>query len=271
MQKISENVFVETGFHSSNVGFVVTGAGVVMIDAPQLPADAIKWRDIIAQHGPVKYLINTEPHPDHTAGNYFFDTTVIAHSGIRETMLHSSTQSVKDMVARVSPADSPMVEDYHYRLPGITFSDSMDIHLADHTFLLINMPGHTRFQTAVYIPREKVVFTSDNVFGRVQAWMQEALPYEWLASLKKLAELDADVLVPGHGSVCTREYLPEMSAFIQDWIDAVKSAIDQGLSLEEAQNRISFIDRYPMEPGSEMMGQLIQKVNVARLFQVLKG
>jgi cyclase len=270
MQKVSQNIFVETGFRGSNVGFVVTGDGVVMIDSPQLPANAVKWRDIIARHGPVKYIINTEPHPDHTTGNYFFDGTVIAHEGIRETMLKSSVQSVKDMVARVSQGDFHLVENYQYKLPSITFSEKLDLHIADHTFHLINMPGHTRFQTAVYIPEERVVFTSDNIFCGVQAWMQEALPYEWLDSLKKLAEMDADVLVPGHGSLCTRDYLPEMASFIQDWIDAVKGALKLGLSVEEAQNTISFIDRYPMEPGSEAMGQLIQKVNVARLYQVLK-
>jgi cyclase len=271
MQQISKNVFVETGFRGSNVGFAATGDGVVMIDSPQLPGNAIKWRDIIARHGPVKYIINTEPHPDHTTGNYFFDGTVIAHVGIRETMLKSSAQSVKDMVARVSQGDFHLVENYQYKLPAITFSDRLDLHLASHTFHLINMPGHTRFQTAVYIPEEKVVFTSDNIFCKVQAWMQEAMPFEWLASLKNLSELDADVLVPGHGSLCTRDYLPEMAAFIQDWIDAVNDAIKKGWSVEEAQDRISFIDRYPMEPGSEAMGQFIQKVNVARLYQVLKG
>jgi len=271
MQKVSENVFVETGFHSCNAGFVVTGSGVVMIDSPQQPAEALKWREIIARHGPVKYLINTEPHPDHTTGNAFFDGSVIAHTGIRETMLKSSPQTVKDMVARVSPGDSPLVENYQFKLPEITFDDRLDLHLGGHTFHLINMPGHTRFQTAVFIPEERGVFTSDNIFGRVQAWLQEALPDEWLASLKKLAELDADVLVPGHGSLCTRDYIPEMAAFIQDWVEAVKGALGRGLSLEQAQHTISFIDRYPLEPGSEAMGQLIQMVNVARLYQVLKG
>jgi cyclase len=271
MQKISRNVYVETGYRGSNVGFVVTGDGVVMIDSPQHPADAVKWREAVSPHGPVKYLINTEPHPDHTTGNYFFEGTVVAHEGIRQAMLKSSSQSVKDMVARVSPADSHLVENYRIKLPAITFSERLDLHLAAHTFHLITMPGHTRFQTAVHIPEERVVFTSDNIFGKVQAWMHEALPFEWLASLKKLAELDADVLVPGHGSLCTREYLPEMAAFIQDWIDAVNDAIKKGWSVEEAQDRINFIDRYPMEPGSEAMGQLIQKINVARLYQVLKS
>ena len=50
-------------------------------------------------------------------------------------------------------------------------------YLGDYSFQLIHMPGHTAFQTAVYIPQERLVFTSDNVFCRVQALLSEALPF----------------------------------------------------------------------------------------------
>ncbi len=78
------------------------------------------------------------------------------------------------------------------------------------------------------------------------------------------------MLVPGHGKPCDRSYLPEMSAFVQDWIDTVTASIKQGISLEEAQDKISLLDRYPMEAGSEPMGQQVQRMNVARLYEVLK-
>jgi hypothetical protein len=61
-----------------------------------------------------------------------------------------------------------------------------------------------------------------------------------------------------------------MSTFIQEWIDAVTGAINQGMSLEEAQEKISLLDRYPMSPGNESRGLELQRMNVARLYQVLK-
>ena len=61
-----------------------------------------------------------------------------------------------------------------------------------------------------------------------------------------------------------------MSAFIQAWIDAVAAAINQGMSLEQAQNKVSLLDRYPMENGSEAMAREVQRMNVARLYEVLK-
>ncbi len=85
-----------------------------------------------------------------------------------------------------------------------------------------------------------------------------------------MQELEADVLVPGHGVICDRSYIPEMSTFIQAWIDAVSAAIKKGMSLEEAQDKVSLLDRYPMEVGSEPMAQQVQRMNVARLYEVLK-
>jgi len=55
MQKVTDNVYAETEFAGCNPGFVVTSEGVVMIDTPQMPVDAIKWRDEIAKHGHVRY------------------------------------------------------------------------------------------------------------------------------------------------------------------------------------------------------------------------
>ena len=132
------------------------------------------------------------------------------------------------------------------------------------------MPGHTAFQVAVYIPEERVAFTSDNIFHKVQAALNEALPFKWLDSLKQIQKFEADILVPGHGSLCDRSYIPEMSAFIQAWIDEASAAIDKGMTLEEAQNKISFLDRYPMGKGGESRAQMIQHANVARLYEVLK-
>ena len=270
MQKITDNVYAETGFRGCNPGFVVTREGVVMIDTPQIPTDAVKWRDEIAKHGPVRYLINTEPHGDHISGNYFFEGTVVAHEGTREAILAASVEQLKERLKQTAPDSLSLMEGFSYRPPTITLSQRLTLYLGDHTFQLIHVPGHTPYQVAVCIPEERVVFTSDNVFGKVQAWLHQALPYEWLDSLQRIQELEADVLVPGHGSICDRSFLPEMSAFIQAWIDAVTAAIDQGMSLEEAQDKVSLLDRYPMETGSEPMAQMVQRMNVERLYEVLK-
>ncbi|MFC1902074.1 MBL fold metallo-hydrolase [Chloroflexota bacterium] len=269
MQKITDNVYVETEFTGCNTGFVVTTEGVVVIDSPQTPTDALKWRDEAAKHGPVKYLINTEPHDDHFAGNHFFQGTVVSHEGIREAVLAASVERYKELLRQIKPESLALMEGFRFRPPDITFSQRLTLYLGDHSFQLIHAPGHSPFQVVVYIPEERVAFTSDNVFYKLQSVLRQALPYESLDALKLIGELEADVLVPGHGDTCDRSYLPEMAAFIQEWIDAVNAAIASGMSLEEAQEKISFADRYPNIPGAPFTLEDVQRMNVARLYEML--
>ena len=269
MQQVSANVYAETGFGGCNPGFVTTADGIVMIDTPMMPSDAIKWRDLIQEIGEVRYVINTEPHADHYTGNAFFPGTVIAHHGTREALSTVSEADIIERVKAMDPEGLPLMDGYRLKRPTITFTEKLSIYLGNHTFELIHLPGHTPSETAVYIPEERVVFTGDNVFYKIQTWFHEADPEAWLESLKRLEELDVDVIVPGHGEVCDKGYLKEQAAFIEEWIAAVRDAIKRGLSKEQAQAEISFLDRYPMGPGMEAMGPMVQQINVARLYDLL--
>jgi cyclase len=271
MEKIAKNVYVETHFEGSNNSFVVTNDGVVMIDTPQVPANAVKWRGIMESYGKIRYIINNEPHGDHVSGNYFFKGTVIAHEGTRKSILKMSAAEAKARYKQSSPADYALMKRFYYRAPTITLTEDINLYVGEHTFKIMHLPGHTPYQLAVYVPEEKVIFTADNVTYKVPVYLQHAEPYEWIESLKKLAELDAEVIVPGHGEICTPAYIPEMIARIQEWIDAVDVLVKKGMTLEETENNFTFQDRYPMQPGREARALMLRKANVTRLYEVLKG
>ena len=71
MRRIAENVCAEVLFWGCNPGFLTTSDGVLLIDTPQQPIDALRWKESINEHGRPRYLINTEPHQDHIRGNAF--------------------------------------------------------------------------------------------------------------------------------------------------------------------------------------------------------
>ena len=271
MQQITPSVFVETKFRGCNPGFVVTDAGIVMIDTPYRPSDAVAWRQEVLKRGEVRYLINTEPHGDHYTGNYFFPGTVVAHEVTREALKAVTVNDILQHVVEIDPDGMSLMKGYELRPPALTFSERLTLHLGSHTFELMHMVGHPFAEIAVYIPEERVVFTGDNVFHKVQAFLHESHPTQWIESLRRIGELDVSQIVPGHGEVCDRTYLREMSTFIQEWVDTVKSAIAQGMSKEDALATISFLDRYPMDIGLEARGPEIQRMNVARLYDLLKG
>ncbi|MBW1711301.1 MAG: MBL fold metallo-hydrolase, partial [Deltaproteobacteria bacterium] len=223
-------------------------------------------------HGTVQYLINTEPHGDHYTGNFFFDTTCVAHQGTRNAIEQASLEQLKERIKLLDPEFTPNLDSYSIRMPMVTFEQSMKIYSGDHEFELLHLPGHTASETAVYVPQERVVFTGgDNIFYKVQTFLHEALPNEWLDSLEILKQLEADFYIPGHGEVCMVEYLDEQAAFIREWIAAVKEAVNKGWSLEESQERISFLDRYPMGGSMEEFGRELQKMNVVRLYNLAKA
>jgi cyclase len=269
IQKIAANVYAETGVLGCNHTFVSTREGVVLIDTPQMPYDALNWRQEIARFGDVKYIINTEPHGDHFSGNFFFGGTVIGHEGTRQAILNASPAELKGWIGEMAPQQISLMDGFRLRPPTITLNDTLTLYLGNHTFQMIAMPGHSASQVAVFIPEERVVCTSDNVSHNVAPWLHEALPFEWLKSLKRLETLEVDVLVPGHGAVCQKSFIREMADFIQLWIETVQSAIARGWSIEEAQGKINLLDKMPMEKGSEAMGPMVMKMNVARLYQVL--
>src|SRR5690606_18415742 len=175
MKQLTRNLYVETEIRGCNHGFVTTSDGVVMIDSPHKPSDALKLKAAIEKHGPVRYILNTEPHGDHWTGNAFFDAPVVAHEGIRRRILEEP--DMQEHVARVAtfgPEEPPLLKDYRPNAPVITFKRGMKLHVGNQTFEMIHMPGHTAFQTAICIKEEGVVFTSDNIFCKCHTWLQEA-------------------------------------------------------------------------------------------------
>jgi cyclase len=270
MKQVTDNVFVNTELMGCNPGFVVTSEGVVVIDTPQRPTDAIAFKEEIEKKGAVQYLINTESHGDHFTGNFFFDVPCIAHEGTRAAIANASLEVVKDRISMIDPEFKKKLDDYQVRVPSITFDKSMTLRLGEHEFQLLLTPGHTASETSVYVPQERIVFTGDNIFYKVQSFLHEAVPLEWLESLERLKELDVDYYIPGHGEVCTRDYLDEQAGFIREWIAAAKDAVEKGWSLEEAKERISFLDRYPMVGKMDDFGPELQKMNVTRLYTLAK-
>jgi cyclase len=272
VQQLTSNVFAETQVKGCNFGFVTTSDGIVMIDSPHKPSDAMKLKAEIARRGQLRYIINTEPHGDHWTGNAFFEVPVLAHEGVRTRILNTDMAQHVARVAAFGPDEPKLLEGYAPNVPVLTFQKSMTLHVGDHTFQMIHMPGHTLYQAAILIKEEGVVFTSDNIFYKVQTFIQEANPDQWLEALEALRTLDEEVFVPGHGAVCDKSYLDEQGEYILEWKAYVQNAIDRGMTQEEAVDKLTAMtDRYPMDVGLEGQAPRVMRMNVANLYDYLTG
>jgi cyclase len=267
MKQITKNVFIETQQRGSNHGVVTTSDGLVLIDGPHKPSDALRLRAELASWGELRYIMNTEPHGDHWTSNAYFEAPAIAHSGVRERMLATDVARLVERVGTYGPEEPSLLAGYRLKPPIITFESEMSVHVGDHTFRLVHMPGHTLSQAAIIVEEEGVVFTSDNVFCEVHTWIQEGYPDLWFKALDSLAALPQEILVPGHGPVCDKRYLATQRAFLEEWVEYVRSAVQQGMTRAEAIERLTaLVDRYPMDVEQEGMAPAVSRMNVANLY-----
>lgn len=275
MRQLTQNVFVETGFsRGCNPGFITTSEGIVMVDSPYRPSDAIRWREEIARRGKVLYLINTESHRDHITGDAFFDVPVIAHQGIREEFLTSlgSPEEMRQTMGAIDPEGVSLLEVYRPNLPRLTFTERLTLHLGEQTLELLCLPGHTPYQTSIYLPRERVAFTGDNVCNAVQPFLHHAKPKQWLQSLDRLGQLEMDYIVPGHGEVGDKGVLPSMRDYLEEFMAEAQKAIDAGLTKAEVAERICQTARLwqrALPPGVEAVFAMYKRVMAERIYDEL--
>jgi cyclase len=281
VQQVTENVFTSTKIRGCNPSYVVTSAGVVVVDTPQLPSKAVKMRQEAESRGPIRYVINTEHHVDHIFGNYYFKGagTVVHHQGVYDNfMVPTAALDPFDYAAEAIPTDDPEgaalfpTRDEYYANPNkgeLVFNSDLDLRVGGHTFHLIHTPGHTPGQVAVYVPRERVVLTGDTVFSECQTWLMTSDVNQWVTALDVVQDLDVDFVIPGHGPVTSKKYLPTQRAVLLEWVSAVANAVAQGWSREETISRVNFADRYPVDIGQGYMMDHIQTLNAASLWDKL--
>ena len=192
----------------SNAGFVVTDAGVVVIDALGSPALA---RELIAEvrrvtRQPIRYVIVTHYHADHIYGLQAFKAagaTIIAHPDGRE-YLNSDVAQSRLEVSRQELA--PWVDAGTRLVAADRWLDQADtvLRVGSYAFHIRHVgPAHTPEDLVIHVPKRGVLFAGDLVFrGRIP-FVGQADSRQWIDSLTRLIEFKPRLVVPGHGPVST--------------------------------------------------------------------
>ncbi len=280
MERVTENVFTNTKIRGCNPSIVFTDEGAVFIDTAQWISTLLEMIDFAKSKGPIKYLINTEPHIDHIFGNHWFAGVcpVIGHEKLVDTFFdvpgdmdgYDYSVDVLERQDKEFLSFMPSREEYIVNPPQITFNDRMSLKVGNHTFNLYHTPGHADSQIAVHVPEERVLFTGDTLFVGCQTWLHSANIDELISSLKFIKTLDVDYIVPGHGPVVGKEYIDVQLALIYKWISAVAGGIAQDWTLDECTKKISFTD-LSVDIGQAEMMDYIQRTNVTKCYNYIKG
>lgn len=243
VQKVAGTVYMLEG-SGGNIGVSVGDDGIVMIDdqfAPLAPKIQAALKGITDK--PVRFVINTHWHGDHTGGNPVFSqqAPIIAQENVRKRL----AEGRKTPPPEIPPQPQNV-------LPIITFQDRLSVHLNGEDIQAIQMPrGHTDGDSVIFFPQSNVLHMGDdfvtygfpfvdlNSGGSVRG-MIDALH-------KVVALVPADVkVIPGHGNLSTLDDVRAFTKMVEDTFNLVADQVKQGRTADQIKqaNVLSAYSKY---------------------------
>jgi cyclase len=219
----------------SNAGFIVGEDEVVIVDSLFTRSMNREFQAQIRRvtAKPASLLINTHHHVDHTLGNALFpESRVIAHQRARA---EQELTGIPEELATFLPHWAADFQDLPVRLADATLEGALELHLGTRRVQLISFPpGHSASDLVVYLPRERILFAGDLAFFRVTPVTFDGYVSGWIRSLDRLAKMDVDTVVPGHGPVGTSQDLRLVRGYLTLLRRQARRAHARGVSVEEA-------------------------------------
>jgi cyclase len=243
--QIKEGIYVQSAREvNSTVGIILTEEGVVLIDTGQTPIDSRAVMDAVKKLTPlpVRVVINTEVHPDHTTGNFVFSppALVINHEGASEAMRQAYNPERAATLAGQSAEMRDAVQGYRLVTPHIEYHDKTTLRVGERTFELLHLNNaHSEADTAVWLPEERVLFAASvalpNSINNIRPFV--AIP-DMLAAMAMMKSLNPEVVVPGHGSVGTTKIFDESERYYGLLLERVGALVRAGRSLDQIKQEL---------------------------------
>ena len=276
MQQLTQDVYAETNIGGANVGFVVTGEGVVLIDSPMIPSDARRWREQVAEitDQEILYLINTDHHRGHVLGNQYLTTKVIAHELAWKEMKSYGDSFRQRLINRFVKDNKPEIaaeyENLKIILPCVTFSNRMTLHRGSKTIRLIHVGGHTAASSLVHVVEDDVLFTGDVVVRDRHPFIGHGNSKDWLNALTFIRKLHARTIVPGHGEFCDEETLNMLSEYIRQMRAQVRKLYQAGRTKTETGSRVDLFGFFPVPDKDRQRIRKRFKASVGRVYEDIR-
>ena len=241
-------------------GVIETSDGVVVVDALSDEPMARHERQLISSmiRKPVRYLISSTFHNNYTRGNVAYqDVTRIGHEKYRDDLL----DLIKDRPAAEQTA----------RLPHQTYRDRMVLHLGGKEIHLLHFGrAHTRGDSIVFVPADRIVYMSELFFYDRFPWMNTGY-VDWIHAIDIALQLEADIFVPAHGRMSddpreSRQALVRFRQILVDARNAVQKEIARGATEDQVVATV-LLPQYKDFSGYQQQREVV----VRRTYRDLKG
>jgi glyoxylase-like metal-dependent hydrolase (beta-lactamase superfamily II) len=223
-ERVSENVYwFQSDVYAQVTAGVIAGPHwAVVIDTLALPDETLGMREFIEHELglPVRYVINTHYHADHSWGNCFFPgATIVAHARCRELLIERGIPSLES-----ASKQNPALRQVKIVLPQMTFGQGeMTLRVGKKNLTIMPSLGHSNDGISILVEEDRILFAGD-------AFMP--IPYivdgnadDIAASIKRIGRMGLENIVQGHGDIILRG---EIEAAIKEnlnYISAIKKAV----------------------------------------------
>lgn len=255
-REVSDGVYAyiqpDGGWLVNNAGFVVGRQGVISIDTCATERRTRRYLAAMAEvtAQPVRTLVNTHHHGDHTFGNFLFPcATIVGHERCRDEALAFGPPKNRGVFTDV--------EWGHFKMapPFLTFTTEVALWSDNLRCDLryVGMPAHTTNDLIVHLPDRDVLFAGDLLFkGGAPLLMTGSISGAIEVLEKILRPLGAQTIVPGHGPVCGPEVIEETLGYLRFVHAVARRGSDEGLT--------------PLQTACEMdLGEYAELIDAERI------
>jgi glyoxylase-like metal-dependent hydrolase (beta-lactamase superfamily II) len=271
-KKIKDGIFTYAGKpQQSNCTIILTQEGVVLIDSGDAPTDsqavlkAVKQLTVL----PVRILINTEPHADHTTGHFVFSppAVIVAAAGATASMKGAYNPQRLAKLMEESAEMRAAAQGHRLVTPQVEYRDKMTLNLGERTFELTYLKNvHSESDTSIWMPKERVLFTAASVgVKRVNNLRPTTSIPDTLSAIKMMRAHNPEVVIPGHGEPGTVAILDTMERYYTLLLERTKQMMAQGKTLDQIKKELK------MPEAADWDGQERFDTNVEAAYRALKG
>ena len=272
VRKIRDGIYVYAAKEvDANVSIIQTRDGVVMIDTGQTPADSRAVAEILKKltDQPVRFIIHTEPHGDHTVGDFVFSppAAVIAHAGATASMMGANTEARNKQLVSAYPAMREAFEGYRMVTPHVEYNQKMTLNVGERTIELIYLKNvHSEADTAIWLPKERILWAT--AAGGVKRY-PNIRPFltipDILASIKMMRALNPEVVIAAHGAPGTTQILDEMERYYSMLLERVGKLAGEGKTLDQVKQELR------MPEFGDWLGKERISTSVEAAYKAVKG
>ena len=268
-ERVSDNVYwFQSEVYAQVTAGAITGPQwAVVIDTLALPEETLEMRSFIEETLgiPVRYVINTHYHADHSWGNCFFPgATIIAHSLCRTLLEEKGTLSLE-----VSKKQNPIFKQVKITLPHMTFGEgTLSLRVGKKTLIMQSAPGHSRDSISVLVEEDRVLFAGDAFMSL--PYFVDGSPDELTTTIKHIGKMGLENIIQGHGDIILRGEIEEATKENLSYINTLRKAVRSAAKKRDPLEALAEIDVESCGKSRVNLGGLaeeLHKRNISYLYK----